>query len=822
MFRLFIFSVFLVLLSSSLNAQEIHITQHSIQDGLPQSNVNCLYQDHMGYIWMGTRDGFCKFDGLRFKVYNQIQGYTYNFITSIIEDKEKNLWLSTFRGMIKFNRQNFTVFNKQNNLLPESVVRTSVYDSINNILWIGTETGIFYFKNNKFNVFEYDKELPGKNILYLYLTSDKKLIICTDKGVGIFSDNIMALLKDPLLEKPVNYAFEDDEKTLWFGTQGNGLLKLQDGKLGKKDIKELKSENIWAIIQKNNHYLIVGSDDGIFVLKDGLVTEHISTENGLSDNKIRSLLYDKQNNLWAGTLTGGVNIIKEGCFRSFFPKEINRNTFIRALAEDNQKNIWVGNDEGDIFFLKDAKLKRYETGIKINKAIRALFFSPGNILWIGTYGEGIIRISNGKSVKLNPPGLENSRIICINQNKDGRMFFGTEKNGLYVYDGNKFSIFNKENSILPGILRGIICTDSGTAYLTSSTGLYLYNHGTIEKVETGKLFDNNDFRASCQDKSGKIYVSIDNKIYFLEDGKISNLPENLQYGRSIISLTKGNNEILYCGHYDGLTAINLKQNTSRHFNQYDGFKNIECSYNTLLEQKNYLYIGTSRGLTLFEPDKEVIQNLQKVFLHITGIKKFNIPLSPINDHEYFTSFDSLNNLPVNLVLPYNKNHLSFNFTALDYIAPERINYRYKLKGFDNEWQPSTKASEVVYSNLSPGRYIFIVEASNTPLFQNTISKSFSFTIKYPFWEETWFYVIEISFFLILLGGSIILKKRRIKTQVATAILFIIFLLVIEIVNLYLENYLDRFTAGIPILKIVSNVGIALSLSPIEKIAKKLG
>jgi len=302
------------------------------------------------------------------------------------------------------------------------------------------------------------------------------------------------------------------------------------------------------------------------------------------------------------------------------------------------------------------------------------------------------------------------------------IWFGCENAGLSKYDGESFTTLNESNG-LTNLSPGSITHDSKNNIWIASIG------GGVFKYD-GYQFTN----------------------YNVNDGLSSDSP---------FSIICDNNDKIWIGTNSGIDKLDPITEKIKHYGKQDGFLGIENNQNAICKgQDGILWFGTMKGIVRFDPSKDKPNTISTVTL-VKNLKLFH---SNFDYRLYSDSVDSKTELPMNLVLPFNKNHITFEFVGISMVSPNRVRYKYMLENFDNDWNPITSSGIATYTNTPSGQYIFKVKSCNSDGVWNSFPVEFSFTVLPPFWKTWWFLSLSgiIVFGLIYLIYNI--RIRNIKFQ----------------------------------------------------------
>ncbi len=372
------------------------------------------------------------------------------------------------------------------------------------------------------------------------------------------------------------------------------------------------------------------------------------------------------------------------------------------------------------------------------KYIRAIEKDNTGNLWIATAGNGLYKLSfNKPKQKLQnfttDDGLLHNRLTCLHCDKQGKIWYGTENNGIgFIVDDvvQKKSISKKEG--LPS--NTIRCiTEDESGYLWAGTAGY--------GIASFPLYQGN----------------LNVKSYNHTDGLTSS---------NIYLITADKNNNLFVGTETGLDYIYLNKDRTpgkiKHYSKGEGFTGIEtCQNSVLKEPDGTIWFGTINGLAKYNPEN-LVKNENEPVTSISDVKLF---YESISNTAYKNFAGDWNNIS-HLELPYNQNHLTFDFLAINFSNPDAVKYQWKLEGFDKEWSPVSVNHSILYSNLNPGNYTFLVKACNEDGVWNKQPVTLQFHISPPIWQRWWFIILMV---LIVSGAVFYIfnrQKNRIKANAA--------------------------------------------------------
>ncbi len=742
----------------------------------------------------------------RFQTFSVTEGLCHPFVYNIIQDKNGFLWIGTGEGLCRYDGIEFVSANSFDTL-PVDVVNVSYSDNLGK-LWFGFNNGqLWSYDGNYFTAFPI---LSNQNVTITGITQSEEsgmLIATQNHGILQFNEASEAIPFEPSYNNILISAIHVNGSTLLVGAQ-EGLFISDINHPESKSIEVDKLSYIKIQTIKNaydgNSYWIGTEDDGLYFLElisDSVTIHRVGDNFGLGYEKIQEIQYDSDSNLYVCTFTS--------CLLKLIPDRKNVGTilsverydassgisskFAKCVFEDREKNIWLGTYGGGIAMQKSLSFRFYSIKDKgIGESILSLAIND-SILYMG--GEkGILRFnrSKGTSAILKQSGLPSDKITSLFYRK-GTLWAGTDKNGIYKSDGESIFVpfFRADNSIGNSI--NYITGDGENVYAATKNGIYIINtalskqyhystlnglpHNDIEHLfldadsrllfatRTNGIYEINvrgeveefftvgkyelNFNSMTQDNGGNIWVSTFGQgIFLLMNDSVINVTvkEGLKsnYCYSIVS---DDSLYIWVGHRLGLSRIDI--NTLR-VTVFDSDNGITGDFNqnaALLSKKEELFFGTTDGLVSYNVVAGFKEKLEP---------KTNILRVFISDKEY--------DFRKPIVLPYSAYKLRIEYIGLNYADPEAVSYQYKLDGYDLDWSEITTSRVVLYPRIEDGEYTFLLKAINSDGSFNRIPVSFSIRIKLPVWK-TWWFISLLSIIIVLLIIVIIKVRERKQKQI---------------------------------------------------------
>jgi ligand-binding sensor domain-containing protein/serine phosphatase RsbU (regulator of sigma subunit) len=763
---------FLFIFSEILPQTNISFNHLTVEDGLSQNSVYCIFQDIKGFIWFGTQDGLNRYDGYNIKVFKNIPddstSLNDNFVFSIYEDLSGTLYIETQSGA--FHRYNprsesFQIVIKDSIDLIKARV-SSVLAQLqedSGIKWtggLGKGTGLERLdtKTGKKTIFKHNpadlSSISDDKVYSVYRDRSGNLWLGTANGLDRFDELTDKFFhyrndqNDPfsISDNWVWPIFEDSRGNLWVGTNKGGLCmfdpasdRFYNFKNAPNDPTSISDNSIFSIYEDRGGVIWIGTDKGgvnYFHPSAQQFVHYINepgNKNSISDNIVSSILVDRNGNYWIGTRKGGLNKFdkKNSEFSHFNhnpsnPNSINSNT-IQCLLKDNSGIIWIGHFGSGLDALdpKSGKFTHYYhnpsdlNSISDNVIYSLVEDKIGNI-WIGTYRGGLNKLdrATGKfkrfqSKENDSTTLSSNAAWSIAFDEKDDLWIGTFGGGVNVFNlrNESFKYFKHDPQDLTSI-----SDDSIIRIFKDSKGnMWVGSTKGLSRY----LSESNSFRN-----------------YNEKDG----LANNFIFG--IVEDDKGN---LWISTNNGLSKFNPKDETFKNYYYEDGLQGNEFNQNAFAKdhKSGRLLFGGSNGFNVFHPDS-IKENSYMPPVVLTEYIRYNT-----DDEEGKPILEKGISERDSILLTYKDNIVSFNF------------YRYMLEGFNENWIQLGYNRTVTFTNLSPDDYVLRVIGSNNDGVWNEEGASLFIEVTPPWWRTNIAYSIYgIAFISLLLGVRKFETDRR--------------------------------------------------------------
>jgi len=778
--RTLVMLVFFAFAYTTTIAQTYYFDKYDVRDGLAQSKVYCIIQDKGGFLWLGTTIGVSKFDGTTFQNYYNDNGLAENGVKCIMKDSRGMIWMGHIGGGItRYDGSKFEKIVLKDLVIDHDV--TSIVEDDKGMIWLSTvgdgairienpgETKIskFIFKQFK------GKETISDYVFSIYKRKDNTLFFITDLGLKTYNrtKNTFDFFKPDQMPSyfQITCMYEDINSNLWFGTYNGGLYKYEEKK-GFIKIYDAVRDGLalnWISTISGDHLgnIWIGTwGGGITVINNDKVFENFNDKNGLYDNKIWSIVEDREGNILLGTNENGLLIFKGRKFMSFSKSDGLINDQVWAISQDDKGSIYFGTNEGITVFSPDTrKYESFTIPKLVSKQVRFLKRDKNGNIWIGTNDNGVQQYYVNKNEfhydllinKFFP--RSNSLVSALEIDKDNNLWIGTtEWLVYYEINNNKITALSQGNGLAGNDISAIYCDHKNVVWVGSKRkGLTKIEGSKITKVDL-----NENFTPKCivEDKEGKLWVGTEDRgIIVLLDGKIVKRfrTNDGLLSNNILVVNADDDNNIFVGTSAGLNKYNQKTNKFFVYTEKSGFTGIEVKDNaTFKDKEGNIWFGTIKGAIKYTRKYDIPNLLEP----ITFISRFRVNLKDRNMED-------------GLKLKYLDRSITFDFGSICMSNTQGIKYLYKLVGADQDWRSVVKnLTTVTYSPLPPGKYSFQVKASNNEGIWNKEPVTYTFKINPPFWRTWWFYtmltiIITTSLVLyIKIRERNLIKEKRILEE----------------------------------------------------------
>ncbi len=751
-------------LDPSLQLSQYVLDNWQIPEGLPQTSVQAIARTPDGYLWVGTQEGLCRFDGVRFTVYDtgNEPAIPDKYISALFVDRAGRLWVGTRSGLAVLENGRFKPFDKIAGLahayvrvitageagrlwvgtesglfelggasdrsfdassgLRDSRIRALHRDPAG-VLWVGTGAGLQRFDGEHFDVVQLGRGNADVPVTAIHEDADGTLWMGTGTGALYRSsrDHFDAVAEPGRLGSIVRVLMRDRDGNLWIGTNAGGLVRWQNGKFSALASNLFTASDLHSLLEDDEGSLWIGSHGaGLLRLRDAKFASAGAPE-GMPGNLAWTIAPRSGGGLWVGS-DGGLSIYNEGAFQRVAGPRGRENVAVRALLEDRGHALWVGTEGVGAYRLDQHGMTTFDRHNGLSgDTVTALLEDRQSRIWVGT-NEGLDVVEQGKvtSKKSLLQASGPTSVHLIYEDRAGSLWVATETQGLFIIDARGTRHLGMADGLPGDWVVAIHEDDRGAVWLGTTDGLALWRDGKLVSLarfggplrETiMQLLEDDAHRIWLTTNKGLMSVSRDELDALAAGG--TRLPEFHIYGLA-----------------DGLRTAEFNSgNTAAGFRSQDG----------------QLWFPNIRGIVRVDP-AHIRTNTLPPRVQIEQVAVDGVALT----------------LDEGAQVAPGPQQWEFHYTGLSLLVPRHSLFRYRLDGFDQGWIDAGNRRTAYYTRLPPGTYTFRVIASNNDGVWSESGASFRFTLKPHFYQTVWFALACIVAIVALAGAWYRLRVGRLR------------------------------------------------------------
>jgi ligand-binding sensor domain-containing protein/signal transduction histidine kinase len=763
-------------------------------NGLPQNTVHAVIQTRDGYIWLATEGGLVRFDGVQFVVYDRqaparLPSTTINCLFEVQRpDGSGDLWIGTDDGLVRRRSELFTTFGTAEGLPSNTIWK--IFEARSGDLWIVTPAGLAHYSQGHFQSFPISDGIA--NAQSVAEGPDGSFWIGTRNGLQHFDNAHGRLEASPLLpQSEIEAVSVTRDGRVWTGTRG-GLYSLDPtGSKTPALFQGLPSNEITALRIAKDGNLWIGTARGAAVLRvpdtnqplhgpaaiyttqDNLPGERVESfyqdregamwiatnqgvarifqnkleawnaQEGLPESLTLSIFEDRERSLWLGTESAGLVMIHDQKFTTYTTADGLSNNLVHSVTQGLDGSIYVGTNGGGLNHLQNGKFTSLTTANGLSSDIvLALSSDSSGDLWVGT-PDGLDRIRNGRITAFtSADGLTDDFVRSIYAASDGSMWIGTRR-GLSHLQGGRFTTYSRMDGLGSDLVGAVVEDHDRSLWIGTLNGLTHFDrqHNKFTTLTTHDGLSGNAITALYVDPKGALWIGTNQGgLDRLRDRKITAYPpETTHLPESVYAILEDAIGNLWLSSRTGIYRVSkedLNNYADRRpssiavtgYGTADGMKITEASSGghpaAWKLTDGAMWFATLKGVAAVDPE-HIARNMTPPPVAISEVLIDDRPVA--------------NTEPLSIAPGVSR--FEFHYTALSFIAPQKVGFRYKLVGFDHDWIDAGSQRTAYYTNLPPRQYSFRVIACNNDGIWNETGVSLDFRLRPRFYQTYWFYLL---------------------------------------------------------------------------------
>ncbi|MGA7109061.1 MAG: two-component regulator propeller domain-containing protein [Terracidiphilus sp.] len=730
-----------------------------MENGLPQNSVHAVAQTRDGFVWLGTEAGLVRFDGVGFAVFDRSSkpALPSGDIRCLLAGKDGALWVGTAEGLARLKDGVMTMFTTANGLAANRI--REIAETTDGTLWVETEQGLARFESNGF--VPAGQGQPAGTVNAIAADNAGGLWVDTPEGL---SQWFQGRWHGPNFAKQLagvdaKIVRESDAGSWLVATNSEvRLLKRSGEETVFKIGRELPGSRVQTVFADRQRSLWIGTNGGLVRVINGQV-QKLPVTDPLSSISILSLMEDDEGNLWVGTETGGLHILRDTRFRNIGTREGLSSDATTTVVEDNGGTLWVGTAgnglnavrrNGDGTF--STKIYSVREGL-ISDIVLSLAAAPNGDLWVGT-PDGLNRIRSGRIDSFtSADGLPDDFVRSLLIDADGSLWIGTRR-GLthwrHAPATGQMDIYTQATGLGSDLVGAMTRDAHGNLWVATLAGLSRITGRSVANYTTANGLSSDVVTALLARSNGALMVGTQDRGWNLWNGtKFSAVQEDVLRTTSVHAILDDGLNHLWFATGNGIARCDCTMTADcahwMEFGPADGLRSRETAINShpsaWRSHDGHLWFATPRGLVEVDPAHFPVNSLPPPI----AVERF-----AVDDVDALQTGNSL------VKIPAGHNHFQFDYAGLSFVAPQKVRYRYMLEGFDHDWTDAGARRVAYYTNIPPGTYTFRVQAANNDGVWNLQGAILQFELLPHFYQTIWFYI----FLALAMAGLVAFLLRR--------------------------------------------------------------
>lgn len=731
------------------------------EQGLPSNIAIDLAQTRDGYLWLASYDGIVRFDGVSFRLFteSEIPGLDRASFWRVAVDSAGALWGASERdGLVRYAGGRWTVFRERDGLRSDKV--SALLPDTGNIVWVGTRSGVSRVRNGRIQPLPNPAGMADLFVTDLARDRDGNL------WIGTVAEGVLRY-RDGRYERPaalaalaaehVSSLYADPDGTVWVGTYDAGITRLRGGvatRLAADGPGQPRRVN--SILRDGEGVLWLAAENGLFRM-EGDRAVPVLLPGGRPITQASTLQADHEGNLWVGSRQGGLFRLRATAVATLTRADGLPHDLVFGVQGDGADGVWIATQGGVAHRTpRGVDLFTHGGGALADDIARDLLRSRAGDVWVATNG-GLTRIRGGRTVTFGAEdGLPDDRVRTLFEARDGTLWAGTY-NGLAQLTPGGIRSYGVQQGLADPYILSVFEDRRGTVWVgTQSEGLFRLQDGRFVPGPR-ELARQPVFRV-MEDASGTLWVGSARGLARIRGDSVflfttrHGLAGNAVYqalddGRGRLWLTGS----WGVGHVtraelEAVAAGRARTLTVKQFGSRDGMAREASSISRAWQGPDgRLWFPTPAGLAVIDPSR------------LRSNARAPAPLI-----ERVVADDVVHEAGGRIGVAPGNRRLEFHFTAPSFVAPEQLQFRYRLEGYDPDWVDGGTRRVAYYTNLPPGDYVFHVQARNEDGVQSTRATGLALRLRPWFWQTRWFALLTAAAVLALVLAAHRLRVRMVQ------------------------------------------------------------
>ena len=725
-----------------------------VPEGLPHNEVTSVAQTPDGYLWVGTRGGLARFDGIRFEVFRgNTPGLEDRSIDKLFVDSEGGLWIATASGHLAcFTKGRFQPMGGEQGWSGRRVVAFAL--DLAHRLWLMDSTGrAWVYKEGRFEVAGGRAAEPNPGLHSWVLDkSCGRWALDAGRRLQRWRGGKWEVVADPAggFSGRIQWVAPARSGGLWVADEG--FIRRIDGDRWTADLagNPVNAESPTAVSGDSEGHLWLGtSGSALFRIPVDQSPAGALPLEGIPTGTINDVFEDREGNIWVASDGGGLIALRPGVFRSFGMAEGLPSEPITALAEETPGRLVVGTLGGGMYFFEAGRFFGPVSMLGRSVSVESLLARREGGIWAGTRAEGLLLLNGMKSARFSTrEGLASPSVLSLFEDRAGVLWVG-HPSGLSRYDGTRFTQFTAADGLPDSPVRAIAQDSQGDLWIGTADGLARLQKGKFTRWTSRDGLAGNQIQTLLPGSNGEIWIgSVDGGLSRFKDGNFFNyLARNGLPDESITTLLEDDSGRLWVGTGHGVFRVAVSEleevadGTKARlegvtYETRDGLASIQLAVGQpagLRSSDGSLWFATPHALNRVFPGR-LSRNSVPPPVAIEQVT--------INGERVYSNADVTGRVtedaPPSILVPAGRRHVEISYTALSFNSPTQTRFRIQLEGAEAVDHDVGSRRIAFYDGLPPGSYRFRVSAANSDGVRSLTSATLEFGVKAFLWETWWF------------------------------------------------------------------------------------
>ncbi|MFN8776969.1 MAG: two-component regulator propeller domain-containing protein [Flavobacteriales bacterium] len=751
----------------SARAQQYSFLRYSVQEGLSQSQVRCLFEDSRGYLWIGTLGGLSRFDGTRFTNYGRSDGLGNNQVSAIAELPGGRIAAGSAGSISIISALGVMTYPLPEGLADVSVNALAVEGSV---LWIGTERGLFRWDNGAVRQAALQGLPDDEHIKALVRTArgDRAWIVARS-AVYTWEPTRAELRYRPVDDEVTFFdAVVSEKSELLIAARKYALVRLAaDGSVETfAENPQLPATTLTGISHGAKGHYWLTSRFG-FLSFDGDEFTAFTDSEGLPTSDIRDALVDHEGNLWLASYGSGLLRMTGTAIAGFTRRQGLPSNAVMSIARDAAGTLWLSTyDQGVARMEEDTIIPFRSGGLESDSRVWTSLARNDGSVWFGTSDGLYTRSSSGNVESLPADELPDRMVLCLHETPEGTMWLGTAS-GPAMLVGRKVIRLDSVPGFPASRVRGIATDRAGQMWMATRDGVFRYSGSRFSRFDEDQGLPDRSAYCVMADAANRIWVGTQAGLALFEGNTFRTLSMPKESGSSTINFIRAVDAELWIGTLFGIYTCRLDDAARGnprwiHIGSEEGLSTPETNLNaSYADASGEVWVGTPEGL--YRINRKLLTTQLSTPRPRLALASVLVNLQPPDWTRWRLVPDEATGLPADPEMAHQFNHFTFYCDAIALKYPERVEYQYWLEGLEDDWEPPTTARFASFSNL-PYRWFTFHARARLQGGEWSEPVTYTFSIRPPFWLTWWFMAFTAAAIGALAWRFVRIRQRVIRDR----------------------------------------------------------